>query len=237
MGLVKMNLGHHAQWAGHWDEAIDWLRQAEDDCNASGDRVAAAAAGVVLGEVLVNRGAFTEADRVLRDARRVLRAAGFTPFALVAETQLARIVLAQGDAEHALSLIATALEEAREIGHTELVLEIVIQFAAAARVAGAFDRGLEALDQESQRAGDDAQLRAVPLDRVRGGLLIELGRFDDGDAALERALAGARRQELLYEELLALRERLALAHARGAEADEEELGQAERLTQLLGLSS
>ena len=236
-GFSEMNLGHQAQWAGRWDEAIEWLRLAEEDCTAAGDRPAAAGAGVVLGEILVNRRELAAAEPVLRNAWRVLRSAGFTPFALLAETQLARIVLEQGDADQALSLLAAALEEARGVGHAEFVLEVVIVFAAAARAAGRLERGLEVLDEEARRAGEDAHLRAVPLDRARGGLLVALGRLDEAEACLDRALAGARRQGLLYEELSTLRERFALARSRGDEPVEEELREAERLAQLLGVSS
>ena len=196
VGFSEMNLGHQAQWAGRWDEAIEWLRLAEEDCSAAGDRPAAAGAGVVLGEVLVNRGALAEAERVLRNARRVLRSAGFAPFALLAETQLTRIVLEQGNADQALSQLEAALEEARAIGHTEFVLEVVIVYAAAARAAGQLEHGLEVLDEEARRAGEDAHVLGGPArSRARkplaGARPSRRGRGVSGSCARGCAPAGA----------------------------------------------
>jgi hypothetical protein len=77
----------------------------------------------------------------------------------------------------------------------------------------------------------------VPVARVRGALLAALGRLDEASECLEGALAGARRQSLLYEQLLTLRGRSELARARGHEPSREELREADRLAQLLGIQS
>ena len=74
----------------------------KQDLLAAGDRPNAAIAKTNLGELLVSRGRLAEAERALGDARRVLRSTRYVPFALFAETQLARIALARGDAEGAL---------------------------------------------------------------------------------------------------------------------------------------
>ena len=76
---------------------------------------------------------------------------------------------------------------------------------------------------------------AAPVNRVRGEALAALGRLDEAEECLERALAEARRQALLYHELLIIRERAALRSLRGTEPDLEELREAGRLAQLLGV--
>ena len=58
-----------------------------------------------LGELLISQGRYEEAERVLGDARRVLRSAGFTPFAIFAEIQLARCAINRGDTQHALEVV------------------------------------------------------------------------------------------------------------------------------------
>ena len=92
---------------------------------------------------------------MLRDARRVLRAAGFTPFALLAETQLARIVLEhRGDAEQALSLLEVCRRgDGGGHGHAGLVvLEVVVQVRVRRQSSRATsERGLDVLDEEGTR--------------------------------------------------------------------------------------
>ena len=95
----ELNLGVQAYAEGRWAEAADLYERAEEDCLAAGDRPNAAIAKTNLGELLVSRGQLVEAERALGEARRVLRSTSYVPFALFAETQLARIALTRGDAE------------------------------------------------------------------------------------------------------------------------------------------
>ena len=183
----------------------------------------------------MSRGELDAAETVLTDARRALRAAGLTPYALFAETQLARAKLERGYADEALDSLARIVEEAEGIGHAGIVLEIAVYFAHAATAAGQPERGLVVLNEAARAAGDDAVMLSVPVDRVRGAALVALGRLDEARACFERALAGARQQSLLYEQLLILRERGACARQSGEEPSAEELDEADRLAQLLGL--
>ena len=69
---------------------------------------------------------------------------------------------------------------------------------------------------------------------MRGGALAALGRLDEATASIDRALAGARRQSLLYEQLLALRARLELARGAGSDPSSEDLRETVRLAEILG---
>ena len=89
-GIAEANLGVQAYADGRWVEAADLYLRAQEDCLQAGDRQHAAMTAANLGELLVSQGRYEEAESLLRDARRVLRAAGFTPFAIFAEIQLAR---------------------------------------------------------------------------------------------------------------------------------------------------
>ena len=112
LGITELNLGVQAYSDGRWDEAVRLYERAQEDCSRAGDRQHTAIAGANLGELLVSRGDLDEAERVLTDARRVLRSSGFTPFALFAETQLARCALERGEAPEALASLSRIVEEA-----------------------------------------------------------------------------------------------------------------------------
>jgi class 3 adenylate cyclase/tetratricopeptide (TPR) repeat protein len=233
-GITELNLGVQAYADGRWAEAADLYARAEEDCLAAGDRPNAAIAKTNLGELLVSRGQLVEAERALGDARRVLRSTSYVPFALFAETQLARIALARGDAESALESLTRIVDEAEGNAYAASALESALYFAQAATATGRPEEGIRVLDDAARRAGSDAVLYTVPVDRVRGGALAALGRLDEATASIDRALAGARRQSLLYEQLLALRARRELAHGAGLDPSNEDLRETVRLAEILG---
>jgi len=233
-GITELNLGVQAYADGRWTEAADLYTRAEENCLAAGDRPNAAIAKTNLGELLVSRGRLDEAERLLREARRVLRSTSYVPFALFAETQLARIALARGDAEGALESLTRIVDEAEGNAYAASALESALYFAQAATAAGRPEEGLVVLDDAARRAGSDAVLYSVPVDRVRGGAFAALERFEEATASLDQALAGARRQSLLYEQLLALRAKFDLMQGADSEPSTEDLDEAARLAEILG---
>jgi tetratricopeptide (TPR) repeat protein len=218
-GILELNLGVQAYAEGKWNEAAEFYDRAEADLLAAGDRPNAAIAKTNHGELLVSRGRLAEAERALGDARRVLRSTRYVPFALFAETQIARIALARGDAEGALESLTRIVEEAE------------------ATAAGRAEEGLVVLDDAARRAGSDAVLYSVPVDRVRGCAIAALGRLDEARTSIDRALAGARRQSLLYEQLLALRAQFDLMNTTESQPSSEDLREAAGLAEILGIPS
>ena len=235
LGISELNLGVQAFADGNWDEAVEWYSRAREHCLLAGDRANAAAAAGNLGELLVSRGALDAAEPMLTEARRALRAAGYAPYALFAETQLARVMLARGQRADALRVLDAIVAEAATLGHPIIALETTVYFAHAHALVGDAAVGLEALEGAAGAAGDEAALLSVPVDRVRGACLMALDRLDDAESCLMRALAGAERQGLLYEQLLVRQDLLELADRRGAAPDREEVQEVERLLHLLGL--
>jgi tetratricopeptide (TPR) repeat protein len=234
-GVYGLNVGVQAYADGRWDEAAELYAGARDDCLRAGDRQNAALAGTNLGELLVSRGQVDEAERVLTDARRVLRSSGYAAFALFAEIQLARCGLERGDAVTALASLERIAAEAVGVGYAALVLEAGIYVARAHAETGTPETGLDALAAAVTAAGEEATLYAAAVERERAACLVALGRAEEARASLDRAVEAAVGQGLLYEQLLAYRARAAM-RAPGVEADEE-LREAERLTQLLGIAS
>jgi tetratricopeptide (TPR) repeat protein len=233
-GIAEGNLGVQAYADGRWAEAADLYLRAQEDCLQAGDRQQAALAATNLGELLVSQGRYEEAERLLGDARRVLRSAGFTPFAIYAEIQLARCALNRGDIQGALDSLTRIGAEAATVDHAVIVLEARIYLADAQAQGGAPEVGLEVLDAAVAGAGEDAALYAAAVDRARAACLAALGRLAEAREHLDSAVEAARAQGLLYEELLARRARARLREP-GLEADEE-LREIERLAQLLELA-
>jgi class 3 adenylate cyclase/tetratricopeptide (TPR) repeat protein len=233
-GIAEANLGVQAYADGKWAEAAALYLRAQEDCLQAGDRQHAAMTAANLGELLVSQGRYEEAEPVLRDARRVLRSAGFTPFAIFAEIQLARSALNRGDAPQALESLTRIGAEAASVDYAALVLEAGIYLAHAQAQAGAPEVGLDVLAVAVAAAGEDAALYAAAVDRARAACLVALDRLSEAREHLDDALESARAQGLLYEELLVRRARAPLCEP-GAEA-EEELREADRLAQLLDLA-
>jgi class 3 adenylate cyclase/tetratricopeptide (TPR) repeat protein len=234
-GVTELNLGVQAYSEGRWTDAVAWYERAQRDSATAGDRQTTAFVQASLGEVLIGLGQLDEAERVLTNARRVLRASGEIPFALFTETQLARADLARGRPEHALEALRGLMEEAEGVGHAGIALEVAVYFAEATTAAGDPELALSTLERATDKAGGEIAVLAVPVNRVRAAALIALGRLDDAQEPLDSALAEAGRQGAIYQELLTLRERALLAFCRGGEPDPEELREAGRLAQLLGV--
>jgi class 3 adenylate cyclase/tetratricopeptide (TPR) repeat protein len=233
-GITELNLGVQAYADGRWDEAADLYRRAEEDCLHAGDRPNAAIAKANLGELLVSRGALDEAERLLTEARRVLRSSNYAPFALFAETQLGRVALARGLAVEALQLLRSVVDRGARDAYAAAALEGAIYFAQAATACQRPHEGLSVLEQAAAQAGDEAVLYSVAVGRVRAAALRALGDLDEAAASVEKALASARRQSLLYEQMLLLTERSELARASGSDPSRADLREAKRLAQILG---
>ena len=101
--------------------------------------------------------------------------------------------------------------------------------------AGDAAGGLALLERAAAANDAETALLAVFFSRVRAACLMALGRNEEAAQGLEEALAGATRQSLLYEQLLISRARVELACRSGTAPSPEDLREAERLAQLLGL--
>ena len=94
--------------------------------------------------------------------------------------------------------------EARRLGERHSQLEAAV-YLAEIRIRREDAAGaLELLAAAESEAGDDAELYASALARVRGAALAALGRTEEACAQLESGLTRARDEGLLYEEALLL---------------------------------
>jgi class 3 adenylate cyclase/tetratricopeptide (TPR) repeat protein len=233
-GLMQINLGVQSYADGRWSEALELYARARDDCQRSGDRQNAAVAAANLGELLVSKGEIEEAERVLGDARRVLRSSRYASFVLFADMQLARCALHRGDATAAFETLDRVVAEAKGVGHAGMSLEAAAYRAHAHARAGSAEKGLASLDSEAMTTRKGAIWHAAAIERARAACLSALGRNEEARVCLDKALGVAKGQGLLYEELLIRKDRAGLVGA-GLDAGEE-LREAERLAQLLGIA-
>ena len=235
-GILEMNLGVNAYARGDWDEALARYARAQEELELLGDHAMAGFAGANLGELLVSRGSLDEADMVLTTARRALRSSGNAIGAIFADLQVARLQIARGEPENAIETCRQAVEEARSRGLADLVLEASIHLASAEVAMG--DGQCSARDPRRIRGRLGGRGSGVPARATRSGAgkrARAARRSDEAGEELSSALLEARNQHLVYEEALILAARCELARRTRAPKDEEELLEARRLQQLLGI--
>jgi tetratricopeptide (TPR) repeat protein len=214
---------------GRWDDAIAMYSKAQEVARRSGNVPGEGAATANLGEVLISRGRFEEAEVLLQESRRVLRGQNVLGFALFAETQLGRLLMERGDHDGAVDALRRVIGEANRIGQDFFAVDASVHLADALTRAGEPLEALAIIDRAAELAGEDAALYEVPLRRLRAGALVELEQPDEALSQIDPALASARGQRLVYEEALLLAVKAQIG-------DAEALEEARRLLENLGSS-
>jgi tetratricopeptide (TPR) repeat protein/class 3 adenylate cyclase len=202
---VRGNLGAFAYYAGRWAEAARWYASGRDIALEVGKDYGAAETGINLAELLINLGQLDEAESLLEDSVRVLRAAGGAPFVAHGDMQRARIHLGRGEYEEAASLAWSASERLAALGAAASALEAALVRADAVIREGRAEEALAVIDEAEQAARHEALslLSRTCLQRSRA--LLSLGRFREAEELVETGLIAAREQELPYDEALLLR--------------------------------
>jgi tetratricopeptide (TPR) repeat protein len=232
---VMNNIGAFAYLDGDWARAVEWFSKSRDAFKQAGDESGAALVGANIGEVLVGQGRLAEAEPILVESVRVLRASHGRDDAIAAEIALARLHLEERDYEEATRLLEQLRREALELGQIVHALEVALYLADCVTRAGDPEAALALLEQASAEAGGEAAMLASTMARVRAEALVELGRLDEAGAEIAIGLSQARQQGLLYEEALLLRARIDLASRSGQDADPTESARAMELLARLGV--
>jgi hypothetical protein len=229
---VRANLGFLNAHACRWNEAIEWLRSGRELDLRTGDSVGGAYAGLNIGEILVNQRRFGEAEPMLHDARRAMRAAEFDEGVAVIDIQLARILIERGQFREAeAAMVHTAAEFTRLQKHAFALEASVVLAEARLGLANAAS-ALDLIDRAARAAGNDANLIRPRTARVRARALVALGRDADAYDELDSGIAVARELALRYDEALLLAARAAMAtDAR----DTNDAAQAEQILESLGV--
>jgi predicted ATPase/class 3 adenylate cyclase len=230
--LLAINLGVQAYADGRWDDAIALYSKAQDVARRSGNASGEGAATANLGEVLISRSKLDEAEILLHEARRVLRGQKVVGFALFAETQLGRLSMERGDTAAAVAALNAVIDEAISINQDFFAVDASVHLADALNRSGDPTQALEVVDRAHEIAGEEAALYEVPLERLRAGSLLAMGRSDEALERIEVALKSARSQRLVFEEALLL-----VLKSESGLGSREVLEEADRLLQYLGISS
>lgn len=198
---ITNNLGGQAYFEGRWEDSLRFYSRAQDAFVRAGNEPAAATSGANIGEVLVSQGRLEEAEEVLVEAVRVLRAHNLVGDAIFAEIQLARLRLLQAEVG-AMETLRALRTEATETGQIQSAIEAAILIAWGLMNGGEPQAALDTLAEAERGSGGEAELFGCSLARMRAQALAKLGRTDEARAAVEAGLALAREQGLPYEEAL-----------------------------------
>ena len=208
---ARANLGGYAFYAGRWAEAADWYRSARDVAVKVGRVLQAAEIDLALGEILVHQGRADEAERVLRDAVRVLRSSGDNHSGAYGEMLLARVHLVTGDLVSGDALAARVVAEFSDAGYPFSALEASLVRAEIALADGRPDDALSIVSEAQNAVRDEAESLQSRIHLVHARAMLALGRVDEAQAAIAAGLESAHDQHLPFEEALLLQVRSAVA--------------------------
>ena len=226
VGNVLNNLGADAYFDGDWSLAVDRYTNARDTYLRAGNHVSAAVASTNLGELLVSRGRYDEAERALVDAVRVLRGANAIDDVLFAEMQVGRLLVERGEPAAAIERLTALRREASSVGQEGYAFEAAIHLASALVASERSEEALDLLDRAAVEV-DEVDGRLVPaVDRVRALAAARLGNRAHSQALIQEGLAVAREQGLRYEEAMLLQTRVDLDRQAGIEPEGEDLNAA-----------
>ena len=230
---AENNLGAAAYFDGRWDEAAACYERSRELSRRVGNAVQAALATMNLGEILVNQGRLDEAEPVLREALRVLRASAFDA-AQFAEMQLGRVMLGRGDLAEAERLLTHAQQDAKSIGRTETALEAAIYLSRCHLLRDDPATALETLRAAQRANREESALYSALVATVEASILSSLELYDQARQACAAGIAEARRQGLVYELGLLLLAAADVEARSGGDVDHEAVAEATTLLEQLG---
>ncbi len=192
------NLGVIAYFDSRWDDTLEWYRRAIDADRRIGNLLDAAMTEANIGEVLVNQGRLDEAEPLLRDAVRVLRASdyGAAPFV---EMHLGRLLTARGEFDSAEQLLRSGVDQWRASGRAASAYEMSIYLADCLVRSGRPREGLEALAHATgAEPGEVAIFEAVRA-AVSARALMDLGFLDEAADTISGGVVVARERLLTFD--------------------------------------
>jgi tetratricopeptide (TPR) repeat protein len=151
-----------------------------------------------IGEVLVNQGRLDEAEPLLRNAVRVLRASGEDDAAL-AQTYLGRLLTARGEFEEAERVLTEAVASRKSVGMVAAAYETLLDLGECLIGSGRSRIALELLAEEVHVAPEEIAVFEAATAYVRARALTDLGDTEGAVASIVAGLDAARARGLKYE--------------------------------------
>lgn len=233
--IILSNLGLGEYHVGRWSDAISLYERAAEVSGRIGDLVGEHLARANVAELLSNRGAYEEADGILRESLRVLTAVGYREFRAFCLSVLGRNLARMSQYKEARDVLSEARSEYVEIRSQEGVLDCDAKTAECYALRGDATSALDLASDALARAGSSEGGAVEPmLERVRGYALGQMGRWDEAGASFGASLALARaRGGLQFDVALSLDAIIRLTRVTGDRAPAEfEVELAELLEQL-----
>ncbi|HET6966854.1 MAG TPA: AAA family ATPase, partial [Ornithinibacter sp.] len=236
--VVRGNLGTLSYFAGRWTEAAEWYRTAREVAMEVGKDFGAAETGVNLAELLINQGKVEDAELLLTDALRVLRASGAALFIAQGEVQLARVRLLRGEHAAAEELGAVTARRLLELDKATSALEASLVQADAMIREGRPQEALTTIDAAERAASTEAASALPRICLQRSRALLALGRFAEAEELVTTGILAARETQVPYDEALLLR-----VHSRVRRHQGDDVGavrdwaDAEQILESLGAST
>ena len=219
LGLANLLLNRGVSAWREWrvEHAIADFRASSEYYVRAGDVVGAAAVDNNLAEILTVQFRLDQAEELLENARRVLRAANYTLGEMGTISGLSRVAAWRGDAVAALELQSTALEGFRNLAADDYILDSLVRLVEIHVLAGDPAAALDAADAAAAMLRRLGAVPVVPstLARVRARALLDVGREHEATESLERALSLATDDGYAYEIALSS---LMLGRLRGDES-------------------
>lgn len=232
---VINNMGGFCFYLGDWKEATAWASKSRDTYLRAGNDVQAAMVGSNLGELLVSQRRLEEAEQILIDSVRMLRAAGNQDDAVNAELQMARLIAKRGEIDQAEERFRRVRHEALELGQTQIAYEAALHLAECHVEQDDNTRALDEITAALERVDEEAEFFEAKRGRIAAAAMLNLGRVDEARAELDSALEAALELGLVYDEALIRIDRLQMARRLGETPDPEEADVAIRLLDRLGI--
>jgi tetratricopeptide (TPR) repeat protein len=226
-----------AQIEGDWERAREHFTKAYEAAERAGHVVHAAVGRNNIGEILLDRGLFDEAEPMFKDALRIWRAAKFPALEAHAISNLGRTAARDGRLEQAEELLTDALRRQHEIGAESMAAETETRLAERALLAGdsagALSTATTTLEVTTQLGGMTA-LQAA-LNRIRGYAHMQVGEDTLAQDCLDESLRLARSVGAQFELALTLEAWSHLARLTGRRSAGKYANQAHDVFDRLGV--
>ncbi len=194
-------LGARAFYSGHWEDALDQYRAAEQLLHEVGYEWSAATQRANQAEILSDQGRLVEATAALEAAMRVWRGSRSKGDMAFGQYLMGRVAARSGRHAEGIVLFDQSRSYFAQAGETAEVFTVDVLRAEACVLASRFDVALAGVDECLHRAakqeGSAAQLPL--LWRVRGLALFGLGDVQGGQQALQTSLEHARARQARHE--------------------------------------
>jgi len=216
---VLASLGVVCQWEGRWDEALEFYERGREASVKLGSSVYAALARVNSAEVLIDRGEYADAERILLDTLPLWQASQHRYFLAACLSLLGRVSLRLGRYDEALARLQDSKTHFLHVGAEEEVPAVEARIAECYVELGKPDEALALIDGLLGRSASSHGVARVEslIRRVQGHALMKQGDLWGARDALEASLAAAREKHNLFEATLTMLSLIELDRLEGVE--------------------